>query len=628
VVSKGLSELYKVQPKNPITFLANWLLNESRSKKIYEGIDDHNRKKKELKEKYEKITKENEEKLNIEEEKNKETSIVKNDFVKMIRDDIDEILNNICDGLKRIINATGVYISIKDKKRKKVNENDDENAHLEDVEVIRYVAWDKDHQFLKGLFLDLDSGITNDLFKPKEEENKNEGQGNNANQMIDEEIKKKEEEKSNFIYEKEVVRNPRMKYFKEPRLGCYLAVDLTYKSSLSKTSLDSSIAMKEDFEKRKIEAEDKEKQAEEDYNRKLEEIKNNEAGGGGDGNTQQPELPQKPEKEIVVENDFEKKEKKYILSIDTLGQDREFEENEKIFIFEIVKRLRERWEDREKNILLKDREIRLEMKRSEKSYLEINPKDKYQDIEDKFIKDYLTETFGDNQPTDTFKLMQENFARSRLILKTIMEDENLKKLVLSFNQMDVIEYEIVFQNILYFIGIDNKEINEEETNKLFWKKSRKFWKMDVLEKLKKYHPFGPKGKVPSFAMINRLLPIFENENNKKIEENYSFALQKLNDFMVILLNIRKEDILFRRKKIDELNKQREIFEEQEKKRQDDCKKMLEDAEKDYEAKEEKEGPFNPDLLIEDFNKNNPQFIIPEKAEYDKDEDILLLEENK
>jgi len=58
------------------------------------------------------------------------------------------------------------------------------------------------------------------------------------------------------------------------------------------------------------------------------------------------------------------------------------------------------------------------------------------------------------------------------------------------------------------------------------------------------------------------------------------------------------------------------------------KKMLEDAEKDYEAKEEKEGPFNPDLLIEDFNKNNPQFIIPEKAEYDKDEDILLLEENK
>ena len=34
VISKGLAELYKVQPKNPITFLSNWLHNESRSYKI------------------------------------------------------------------------------------------------------------------------------------------------------------------------------------------------------------------------------------------------------------------------------------------------------------------------------------------------------------------------------------------------------------------------------------------------------------------------------------------------------------------------------------------------------------------------------------------------------------------
>ena len=34
VISRGLAELYKVQPKNPVTFLSNWLLNESRSYKI------------------------------------------------------------------------------------------------------------------------------------------------------------------------------------------------------------------------------------------------------------------------------------------------------------------------------------------------------------------------------------------------------------------------------------------------------------------------------------------------------------------------------------------------------------------------------------------------------------------
>ncbi len=33
-VSRGFAELYKVQPKNPVTFLANWLMNESRSLEI------------------------------------------------------------------------------------------------------------------------------------------------------------------------------------------------------------------------------------------------------------------------------------------------------------------------------------------------------------------------------------------------------------------------------------------------------------------------------------------------------------------------------------------------------------------------------------------------------------------
>jgi hypothetical protein len=38
VVNRGLAELYKIQPKNPVTFLANWLLNESRSKEIMKKV--------------------------------------------------------------------------------------------------------------------------------------------------------------------------------------------------------------------------------------------------------------------------------------------------------------------------------------------------------------------------------------------------------------------------------------------------------------------------------------------------------------------------------------------------------------------------------------------------------------
>ncbi len=38
VICRGLSEVYKVQPKKPITFLANWLINESRSKEIKKKV--------------------------------------------------------------------------------------------------------------------------------------------------------------------------------------------------------------------------------------------------------------------------------------------------------------------------------------------------------------------------------------------------------------------------------------------------------------------------------------------------------------------------------------------------------------------------------------------------------------
>jgi hypothetical protein len=200
-------------------------------------INEMNMQKQEL------ITKFSENQIKLNEEnktKAKEVLIKENerkDFHKLIMEaqDFDPLLGMICQKLKEFTNATGVYIAIKDLKRKKVTDNDDESAHLvNDVEVIRYIAYDKDHEkILKGKYLELDTGVTNDLFKPPEEteekkndEIKNEEGGN--------EEKKVEEEKLKPLRIDEVVREKRMKFFREPRLGCYRAIDITYKSSLIK----------------------------------------------------------------------------------------------------------------------------------------------------------------------------------------------------------------------------------------------------------------------------------------------------------------------------------------------------------------------------------------------------------
>ena len=57
IVNKGLVELYRVQPENPITFLASFLINEDNAKKIIESIE----KSKEVKVTLEQKQKEDEE---------------------------------------------------------------------------------------------------------------------------------------------------------------------------------------------------------------------------------------------------------------------------------------------------------------------------------------------------------------------------------------------------------------------------------------------------------------------------------------------------------------------------------------------------------------------------------------
>lgn len=44
------------------------------------------------------------------------------------------------------------------------------------------------------------------------------------------------------IYVKEVVREPRMHYYKVPRLGAFMAVPLVYNSCLFEDALDNAVA--------------------------------------------------------------------------------------------------------------------------------------------------------------------------------------------------------------------------------------------------------------------------------------------------------------------------------------------------------------------------------------------------
>jgi len=84
-----------------------------------------------------------------------------------------------------------------------------------------------------------------------------------------------------------------------------------------------------------------------------------------------PVVPiEQPEEEKVLLTDFLKFPKRYIICMDTMGQDRLFSTQEEEFALATAKILRNSWEELEKRLLLKDRDIRFEMMKQEKIYLD------------------------------------------------------------------------------------------------------------------------------------------------------------------------------------------------------------------------------------------------------------------
>ena len=681
IVNKGLAELYRLKPENPITFLVNFLLNEDHAKVVLNRISQSKELKKETEEK---IQKEEEYMTQLTEEINKKEE-EKNEIKKKLRDtiinceDFEEGLNDICEQLKNIIGATGVYISIYDLKRKEVNSLDeDENAHIdpENINVLRYIHWNKDHDFLHGKILEPKQGVTYSLFMDVSGDEEGEEGGeepapekNEGEEGEEGEVDDKKEDVIKSIEIQDVVMDNKIKFFREPRLGSYLAYNISYQSSLSYKSLLSAInnlndynTKNEEYEKLKAEKEEQEKLNkenkegnEEEEEEEEEEKKENE---GEEGEEEEGEKLIKP-----ILEDFEKEGKTLIISMDTLGQDRTFSESEKEFANEIAKLIRDSIQLREKTLLEKDRDLRNDYMKIEKPLVEDWTPEKIEAEADNGMKDYLSsEEFTNKNIVDEGqRKVEEDYGRANWNIQTLVSTDFLQCLEM-FAQFEFVEYEKVFQNILYFAHVEPKEINEPETNKLCWKLARKHW-VPIFETFKEYTPLGAKpDQVLSVFKGNVILanlePFIAEEKLEEMKE-YSFALTRLLQYVVDILKVRKEDILQRHsdqraaiknrnkiihdnKEIEKerkkaLKKAKQSFgkkegEEGEDEKEDEKEEEEEEKKEDEEEKKEEgeegvvvEG-FNEEEWLTQYNLEHPITPVPEEVFVDQDNDFDV-EEN-
>ena len=73
---------------------------------------------------------------------------------------------------------------------------------------------------------------------------------------------------------------------------------------------------------------------------------------------------------VQEEKQFLTKQRKYVVCLDTLGQDREFTDAERRFALETIKQFAGIWERREIENLTKDRNLRLKMADTDKDFSE------------------------------------------------------------------------------------------------------------------------------------------------------------------------------------------------------------------------------------------------------------------
>ena len=278
-------------------------------------------------------------------------------FFRTIKDstDLEDNLQELVDFVQEQTSATGVYFGKLVFPAKEIEEDADDKAHFDEEapKVIKFTHASKGHEFMVDVVLDeAQAPLSHEVFKASEDEENPEEEA----EASDPEVTSNKPEKApkdiiktfKHKFVPEVVRNEQTYFQRVPRLGCFMAVPLCYNSCLFNEALEEAIedyqvVSKELEEQNKAKAEWEQQQAD--------------LAAQNPDSQDPPEDP--PEWKDIKYAPFKTFKEEYIICLDTLGQDRQFTDEERRFTLETVKAYIEAWEERENAALTADRDRKL-----------------------------------------------------------------------------------------------------------------------------------------------------------------------------------------------------------------------------------------------------------------------------
>ena len=212
-----------------------------------------------------------------------------------------------------------MYIGRLQYPERKIRVDDDDKAHLdyEAPKVIKFIHASKGHEFMEGAVLPPSVGVTHDVFGEsysRLDQTVNSGAEQPSEGAAEE---TKEElpilQRFKHYYVKEVVREPRMNFQRVPKLGSYMAIPLVYKSCLFDEAVTAAIEAQIDYWKR-VEEQEQEKQA---FEVAQAQAKEQAEAQGAEWEPEEREWEQLRLTPNLTQDE------KYVVCLDTMGQDRE-----------------------------------------------------------------------------------------------------------------------------------------------------------------------------------------------------------------------------------------------------------------------------------------------------------------
>ena len=495
------------------------------------------------------------------------------------------------DHVKDITTSTAVYIGKVVNPKKAIKDGDDDNAHI-DVNAqpeIQFMHSSSDHQFMVDKILKQEEGITYSLFQAEEKPDEEEEAPEEEDEEDEEgekkpKVKKPEVEKlPRHALVEEVVREPKIHFYTVPRLGSYLAIKLEFSSCLFEEAFDAAVVEYQEVENRKN-AQDAERKEWEEAQAQLKAEKE-EAGEEWEA--------EEREWAVVEPAPFMTKKIQYCVCLNTMGQDRQYSEEEKLAALRTVQEYRDRWEALEKENLANDVKAKLERSEYFLMYRDNQEPVDAQELE-KIVSDaidneppvegmeslsegekvmvglkarFQTCTRGFHAPdlVNTGKVKSDyqsekksHKERTGSAMGSVMSGEQSthyiplapeqwQEKVRELKSVCVMKYPKIWQSLFYLMRYqDREDVCERGTNRLLWKQCKMFINDDLFAKMGDFWPPGPKEDQYKAHEQLKFIQGCLNEYDLKDVEDYSIALGKIYRWISLAIELRKEDVRQRR----------------------------------------------------------------------------------